>query len=129
MISESTAVRTRAMTAWSAWYSALTDDELALLSRSPQVSVRAAVAEREATPLTCLIKLAHDSEAVVRAGVARNVRLAIPVEVFEDLARDSSREVIEALLSNPSVPRSALKRVSRSRRREFAHLSRAAHAA
>jgi len=102
----------------------LTDNELAQLARSDEAKVRAAVAERPATPLTTLLKLAADVAPTVRAGVARNPRVDIPIELREDLAKDKSTEVVFALIQNPAVPDSLVGKLARSRQRDVAAAAR-----
>jgi N-acetylmuramic acid 6-phosphate (MurNAc-6-P) etherase len=98
----------------------LTDGELAVLARSEELKVRAAVGARPQTPLTSLIVLAADEAPAVRAGVARNPRVDIPLEVRETLAQDRSPEVLHALIRCPAVPASILSRLSRSWNRDVA---------
>src|SRR5512143_106677 len=89
----------------------LTDGELATLARSDQLKIRAAVGERVRTPLTSLLILAADESPAVRAGVARNPRVDMPVEMREALAQDKSAEVLLALISCPAVPEKVLSRL------------------
>jgi hypothetical protein len=98
----------------------LTDHELATLARSEEAKVRAAVAERPNTPLTSLLLLAQDVSPAVRAGVARNPRVDLPVEMRQDLAKDKSSEVIYALIENPATPDSVLSKFTRSFHRDYA---------
>lgn len=98
----------------------LTDSELASLARSGELKIRAAVAEHSQTPLTSLVKLASDEAPGVRAAVARNSRVDIPLEVRETLARDKSLEVLFALVKCESVPGSILSKLARSTNREVA---------
>jgi hypothetical protein len=98
----------------------LTDGELATLARSDQLKVRAAVGERVGTPLTSLLILATDESPSVRAGVARNPRVDIPVELREALAQDKSTEVLLALVECPAVPEKILSRLAHSWNREVA---------
>jgi hypothetical protein len=98
----------------------LTDGELAMLARSEQLKVRAAVGERVRTPLTSLLILAVDESPAVRAGVARNPRVDIPVELREALAQDKSAEVLVALIQCPALPEKILSRLARSWNREVA---------
>ncbi len=98
----------------------LTDGELAALARSEQLKVRAAVGERVRTPLTSLLILAADESPAVRAGVARNPRVDIPVELRETLAQDKSAEVLLALIQCPVVPEKILSRLARSWNRDVA---------
>lgn len=102
----------------------LTDHELAQLARSDEAKVRAAVAERPDTPLTTLVRLATDVAPTVRAGVARNQRVDIPIELREDLAKDKSLEVIFGIIANPAVPNSLIGKLARSRQREVANAAR-----
>ena len=98
----------------------LTDGELATLARSDQLKIRAAVGERVRTPLTSLLILASDESPAVRAGVARNPRVDMPVEMREALAQDKSAEVLLALIECPAVPEKILSRLARSWNREVA---------
>ena len=98
----------------------LTDHELATLARSEEAKVRAAVAERVNTPLTSLLLLAQDVAPAVRAGVARNPRPDLPVEMRQDLAKDKSSEVVYALIDNPATPDSILSKFTRSFHRDYA---------
>jgi hypothetical protein len=102
----------------------LTDHELATLARSHESKVRAAVAEREATPLTSLILLAQDASPAVGCGVARNPRVDMPLSIRQDLARDKSPEVIFALIANPAVPHSIIARLARARHKEYSAAAR-----
>lgn len=98
----------------------LSDHELATLARSEEAKVRAAVAERANTPLTSLLLLAQDVAPAVRAGVARNPRPDLPVEMRQDLAKDKSSEVVYALIDNPATPDSILTKFTRSFHRDYA---------
>lgn len=98
----------------------LTDHELATLARSEEAKVRAAVAERPSTPLTSLLLLAQDVSPAVRAGVARNQRVDLPIELRQDLAKDKSSEVVFALIDNPATPESILGKFQRSFHRDYA---------
>lgn len=98
----------------------LTDHELATLARSEEAKVRAAVAERSNTPLTSLLLLAQDIAPAVRAGVARNPRPDLPIELRQDLAKDKSPEVVYALIENPATPDSILGKFTRSFHRDYA---------
>ena len=98
----------------------LTEAELATLARSDEAKIRAAVAERPLTPLTTLLKLSTDESPSVRAGVARNPRSDMPVEIREDLARDKDETVLLALIRCPALPEQILRRLSRSWNREIA---------
>ena len=102
----------------------LTDNDLAQLARSDEAKVRAAVAERIDTPLTTLVRLASDVAPTVRAGVARNQRVDLPIELREDLSRDKSHEVVVALIHNPATPTSIVGKLARSRNREIATVAR-----
>ena len=104
----------------------LTDHELATLARSEEAKVRAAVAERPNTPLTSLLLLAQDVAPAVRAGVARNQRPDLPIEMRQDLAKDKSSEVVYALIENPATPESVLSRLTRSFHRDYAGAAKAA---
>jgi hypothetical protein len=98
----------------------LTDGELAVLGRSEEVRIRAAVAARPLTPLTMLLVLANDEAPSVRAGVARNPRRDIPLEVREALAQDKNPEVLFALIACECVPERIISRLSRSWNRDVA---------
>jgi hypothetical protein len=98
----------------------LTDHELATLARSEEAKVRAAVAQRPTTPLTSLLLLAMDVAPAVRAGVARNPRADLPIELRQDLAKDKSPEVVYALIENPATPDSILSKFTRSFHRDYA---------
>ena len=98
----------------------LTDGELAVLGRSEEVMIRAAVGERPLTPLTTLIVLANDEAPWVRAAVARNPRTDLPIEVREALAQDKSAEVLHALIQCPAAPEKILAKLSRSWNRDVA---------
>ena len=102
----------------------LTDHELAQLAHSEEAMVRAAVAERVDAPLTTLVRLASDVSPAVRAGVARNQRVDLPIELREDLAKDKSYEVVVALIQNPSLPIGMVRKLARSRNREVAQVAR-----
>lgn len=107
----------------------LTDGELASLARSDEAKIRAAVAARVETPLTTLLKLATDEVAGVRAGVARNQRPEIPEDLFDQLSRDKSMEVIYALIENPAVPDAVIGRLARHYHKEYSAAARARLAA
>ena len=98
----------------------LTDHELATLARSEEAKVRAAVAERPTTPLTSLLLLGQDVSPAVRAGVARNQRPDLPVELRQDLSKDKSPEVVYAVIENPATPDSILSKLSHSFHRDYA---------
>lgn len=102
----------------------LTDGELATLSRSDEAKIRAVVGSRVETPLTTLLKLATDEAAAVRAGVARNRRPEIPEDLFDQLSRDKSLEVIYALIENPTVPDSIIGRLARHYHKEYSAAAR-----
>jgi hypothetical protein len=103
----------------------LSDHELGALARSEEAKVRSAVAERPNTPLTCLLLLAQDVSPAVRAGVARNPRADMPIEVRQDLAKDKSPEVVYALIENPATPESILGKLTRSFHRDYAGAAKA----
>jgi len=124
MFSENYQPRTALESAKKALDPNLTDHELAQLAFSEEAMVRAAVAERPNTPLTTLLRLAADVAPAVRAGVARNQRVDIPIELREDLAKDKSLEVVFALISNPAVPGSLIGKLARSRNRDIAMAAR-----
>lgn len=100
--------------------SVTSDADLAYLARSHEAKIRAAVAEAPQTPLTTLLILAADAAPAVRAGVARNPRMDLPIEVREILAQDKSIEVQFALLKCPTLPDSVLARMARSGVKELA---------
>ena len=103
----------------------LTDGELAALSRSEEAKIRAVVGSRVGTPLTTLLKLASDEVAGVRAGVARNQRPEIPEDLFDQLSRDKSLEVVMAVIENPTVPDSVIGRLARQYHKEYSGAARA----
>ncbi|WP_062288168.1 hypothetical protein [Demequina phytophila] len=107
----------------------ITDGELATLSRSPEVKVRAAVAEHAGTPLMTLLRLAEDASADVRIALARNRRESIPIELREDLAKDKNVDVVYALIDNPAVPESLIAKLGRHLHKEYAKAARARAAA
>ena len=82
--------------------------------------MRAVVAARPQTPLTVLIKLSHDESPAVRAGVASNPRLDIPLEMREELAADKSPEVLYAVARCEATPVAVVQKVSRNRNRDVA---------
>lgn len=96
----------------------LSDSDLAQLARSDEARVRAGAAAHPNTPLTLLIKLATDPAHSVRAGVARNPRPDMPVEVFRDLVNDPAAEVVFGLITNEAVPDSVIARVIRGKHRD-----------
>jgi len=98
----------------------LSDYELGSLARSEEAKVRAAVAERAQTPLTSLLLLARDISPAVRAGVARNPRPDMPIEMRQDLAKDKSPEVVFAVIGNPATPEQILSKFQRSFHRDYA---------
>ena len=102
----------------------LTDGELATLSRSDEAKIRAVVAARAETPLTTLLKLATDAAPSVRAGVARNQRPEVPEDLFDQLSRDKSAEVIYALIENPTVPDGIIGRLARQYHKEYSGAAR-----
>lgn len=124
MLSDSEARRTALHNARRMIAQGATEGELAALGRSPEVRVRAVVAGYSGTPLTTLLRLAHDESPDVRAGVARNQRPGIPVQVFEDLAKDRSVDVVYALIDNPNVPDGLIARLARHLHREYARAAR-----
>ncbi|WP_062135985.1 hypothetical protein [Demequina aestuarii] len=103
----------------------LTDAELATLARSEEAKVRAAVAERPATPLTTLLKLASDESPTVRMGVARNRRAEMPEDLHDQLAHDKVADVVYALIENPTVPDAIIGRLARQFHKEYASAARA----
>ncbi|MDN4480024.1 hypothetical protein [Demequina muriae] len=103
----------------------LTDAELATLARSEEAKVRAAVAQRPATPLTTLLKLASDESPTVRVGVARNQRPNIPEDLHDQLAHDKVADVVYALIENPTVPDAVIGRLARQFHKEYASAARA----
>ena len=56
----------------------------------------------------------------MRAGVARNQRADLPIEMRQDLAKDKSSEVVYALIENPATPDSILSKLSHSFHRDYA---------
>ncbi len=102
----------------------LSDAALASLARSEEAKVRAAVAERPATPLTTLLKLMTDDAVSVRVGVARNQRTDMPLDVYEQLSQDKSVDVIYALIGNPNVPDAVIGRLARQFHKEYASAAR-----
>jgi len=124
MFSDSYRPQTAISSAQRALDPSLSDHELAQLAHSEEAKVRAAVAERVDTPLTTLVRLSTDVAPAVRAGVARNQRIDIPLELREDLAQDKSTEVVFALISNPAVPNALIGKLARSRHREIAAAAR-----
>ncbi|WP_062516679.1 hypothetical protein [Demequina gelatinilytica] len=129
MFSDSNAQQTARQSALKAIPDGVTDGELASLARSPEVKVRAAVAAHAGTPLMTLLKLAEDSAADVRIGLARNRRESIPLEVREDLAKDKNVDVIYALIENPAVPESLIAKLGRQLHKEYAKAARSRSAA
>lgn len=103
----------------------LTDAELATLARSEEAKVRAAVAQRPATPLTTLLKLASDESPTVRVGVARNQRADMPEDLHDQLAHDKVADVVYALIENPTVPDAVIGRLARQFHKEYASAARA----
>lgn len=120
MFSENYTPRTALGSAERAHDPSLTDGELAMLARSEESKVRAVVAARPQTPLTTLIKLADDVSPAVRAGVAANPRLDIPLEMREELAADKSPEVLYAVVRCEATPVSVVQKVARNRNRDVA---------
>jgi len=120
MFSENYARQTALGSANQALAMDLTDGELASLARSEEAKVRAAVAERANTPMTTLLLLAQDVAPAVRAGVARNPRPDLPIELRQDLAKDKSSEVVFAVIDNPATPDSVLAKLTRSFHRDYA---------
>ena len=104
--------------------SVTSDADLAKLARSHEAKIRAAVAEAPQTPLTTLLVLAADSVPAVRAGVARNTRTDLPVEVRETLAQDKSIDVQFALLRCPVLPESALAKLAKSGHKEVSSVAK-----
>lgn len=102
----------------------ISEGELAQLSRSPEAKVRATVASRAETPLTSLLRLLVDESPAVRAGVARNQRPDMPIEVFQDLAGDKAHEVVSALIANPAVPDSVIAKLGRHRTKDYSSAAR-----
>src|SRR6187402_930202 len=120
MFSENYSRQTALASATNLLASDLSDHELATLARSEEAKVRAAVAERPTTPLTSLLLLAQDVSPAVRAGVARNQREDLPIEMRQDLAKDKSSEVVYAVIENPATPESVLSKFLRSFHRDYA---------
>ncbi|WP_061963829.1 MULTISPECIES: hypothetical protein [Demequina] len=102
----------------------ISEGELAQLARSPEAKVRATVAARTKTPLTSILRLLTDESPAVRAGVARNERHDMPVEIWEDLAGDKAHEVIAALIANPSVPDKVISKLARHRGKDYSASAR-----
>lgn len=103
----------------------LTDGELATLARSEEAKIRAVVGSRAQTPMTTLLKLANDEVPGVRAGVAKNQRPGIPEDLFDQLSRDKSLEVVMAIIDNPTVPDSIIGRLARHYHKEYSAAARA----
>jgi hypothetical protein len=120
MFSENYSRQTALASASNVLASDLSDHELATLARSEEAKVRAAVAERPTTPLTSLLLLAQDVSPAVRAGVARNPRPDLPVEMRQDLAKDKSSEVVYAVIENSATPEAVLGKLTRSFHRDYA---------
>lgn len=120
MFSENHEQRTALQSAQKVLADNLTDHELARLASSEEAKIRAAVAERANTPMTTIIRLAADIAPAVRAGVARNPRVDLPLEIREDLSKDKSPEVVYALIANPATPNSVLGKLARGRNRDYA---------
>lgn len=124
MFSENYSRQTANASAHSAVPDQLTEGELAQLARSPEAKVRAAVAARTETPLTTVLRLLTDEAPAVRAGVARNERPDMPIEIHQDLATDKAHEVISALIANPAVPDSVISKLARHRTKDYSALAR-----
>lgn len=103
----------------------LSDAELASLARSEEAKVRAAVAQRPATPMTTLLKLASDESPTVRIGVARNQRPDMPADLHDQLAHDKVADVVYALIENPAVSEAIIGRIARQFHKEYASAARA----
>ncbi|SEJ35005.1 hypothetical protein [Demequina mangrovi] len=129
MFSDSNAQQTARQSAQKAIPDGISDGELATLSRSPEAKVRAAVAAHAGTPLMTLLRLAEDRSTDVRIGLARNRRVAIPIEVREDLAKDKNVDVVYALIENPAVPEQLIAKLGRQIHKEYAKAARARLAA
>ncbi len=129
MFSEDYAVRTALSSAERAKDPNLTDNDLAELSRSDEVKVRAAVGERVETPLTVLVRLASDPAPAVRAAVGRNPRRDIPLEVRSQLVQDKSAEVLHALIRCETLPEEILQKLARSWNRDVALAAKVAQKA
>ena len=97
----------------------LSEWQLAKLGQSDELITRTIVAGRPNTPVTTLAHLAADGVPAVRASVARNPRIDIPIEIRETLARDKSSEVLHALIGCKTIPESILLQLSRSWRRDI----------
>jgi flagellar motor switch protein FliG len=124
MFSENYSRQTANASAHTAVPEELTEGELAQLARSPEAKVRATVAARSATPLTSILRLLTDEAPAVRAGVARNQRADMPIEIFQDLASDKAHEVVSALISNPAVPDSIISKLARHRTKDYSAAAR-----
>lgn len=125
MFSNSNGQRTALQSAQQALAGNISDGELAVLARSPEAKVRAAAAAHPGTPVITLLKLAQDVHADVRAGVASNPRTGVPIELFEDLAKDKNVDVVYALIANPAVPDSLIAKLGRQIHKEYAKHARA----
>lgn len=124
MFSENYSRQTANASAESAVPEELTQGELAQLTRSPEAKVRAAVAARAETPLTSILRLLVDEAPAVRAGVARNQRPDMPIEIHQDLAADKAHEVVAALIENPAVPDSVIAKLGRQRTKDYSAAAR-----
>ena len=85
---------------------------LLALANDGDAEVRGAVASREQTQDWILSYLAMDSHPFVRSRVAANV--GTPCAVLMQLAHDHSREVIAALIENPTCPAQGIERARQS---------------
>jgi len=124
MFSENYSRQTANTSATSTVPDEISEGELAQLTRSPAVKVRATVAARSKTPLTSILRLMTDESPAVRAGVARNERPDMPIEMWQDLAGDKSHEVIAAMIANPAVPDSVIAKLARQRTKEYSAAAR-----
>lgn len=125
MFSDNHGQQTALQSAQKALAGNISDGELATLARSPEAKVRARAAAHPGTATITLLKLAQDVNADVRIGVASNPRRGIPVELFEDLARDKNLDVVYALIANPAVPDSVIAKLGRQFHKEYAKRARA----
>jgi hypothetical protein len=94
--------------------SVTSDAYFAALARAREARVRAAIAEGPDTPLAVLLILAKDVAPAVRAAVARNPRVDLPLQIRETLAQDKSVEVLLGLIDCPNLPDVVLSKLSRS---------------
>lgn len=125
MFSDNHGQQTALQSAQKALAGTISDGELATLARSPEAKVRAKAAAHPSMPIITLLKLAQDVNADVRIGVASNQRAGIPIELFEDLAKDKNVDVVYAIIANPAVPDSLIAKLGRQIHKEYAKHARA----